>query len=212
MPFWKTKIFKILVLIFAAQIIVWLILGSIGYNKACGAIKKFEEDYKKVSETDKFKEHLSKTKNTKKAFFLILEGGNYNSGTLEITNNINLETIEKASSASDLFVFEPSDFTKILPNVGFLTRIGFIFKQNHPIVAIYKACKIFEEELNQHTKDKERSFVVLEMIDDKKINIYKLHMKNTENKFRGRMIDLTFASAKINDKICVVSDYITYIV
>ncbi|TBU05905.1 hypothetical protein CWI36_0555p0010, partial [Hamiltosporidium magnivora] len=128
------------------------LIESNGLNKETDAIKKFEEDYKKVSETDKFKEHLSKTKSTNKAFFLILEGfkifwivdpkddiinikkpnatqgGNYNSGTLEITNNINLETIEKASSASDLFVFEPSDFTKILPNVGFLTRIGFIFK------------------------------------------------------------------------------------
>ncbi|TBU05906.1 hypothetical protein CWI36_0555p0020 [Hamiltosporidium magnivora] len=235
MSFWRTKTFRISTIIVLGLIIVGLLIGGIGYYKATNAIKDFERDFKNVSKTEQFKNHLSKVKNANIAFFLILEGfkifwivdpkdniikifkKNEALGTdktpkqFQINYSMDLQKIERASNFLDLFSFEQSGFTKILPNLGFLAKIGLKFKRKHSIKDIYNAVKIFDNELNRQLNFKQRTFLVLEIIGVKNIIVYKLHMKHGENTFLGVSTALTFESLKINDEVYFVSDFITYI-
>ncbi|TBU02141.1 hypothetical protein CWI38_0549p0010 [Hamiltosporidium tvaerminnensis] len=145
MSFWRTKTFRISTIIVLGLIIVGLLIGGIGYYKATNAIKDSERDFKNVSKTEQFKNHLSK------------------------------------------------------------------FKRKHSIKDIYNAVKIFDNELNRQLNFKQRTFLVLEIIDVKNIIVYKLHMKHGENTFLGVSTSLTFESLKINDEVYYVSDFITYI-
>ncbi|TBT98072.1 hypothetical protein CWI36_2553p0010, partial [Hamiltosporidium magnivora] len=73
MSFWSTKTFRISTIIVLGLIIVSLLIGGIGYYKATNAIKDFERDFKNVSKTEQFKNHLSKVNNANIAFFLVFE-------------------------------------------------------------------------------------------------------------------------------------------
>ncbi|TBU18889.1 hypothetical protein CWI38_0223p0020 [Hamiltosporidium tvaerminnensis] len=209
MSFWRTKTFRISTIIVLGLIIVGLLIGGIGYYKATNAIKDFERDFKNVSKTEQFKNHLSKVKNANIAFFLILEGFKIFWIVDPKDNIIKIfkknEALGTDKTPKQFQINYSMDLQKIEP------KIGLKFKRKHSIKDIYNAVKIFDNELNRQLNFKQRTFLVLEIIDVKNIIVYKLHMKHGENTFLGVSTSLTFESLKINDEVYYVSDFITYI-
>ncbi|TBU08181.1 hypothetical protein CWI39_0215p0010 [Hamiltosporidium magnivora] len=209
MSFWRTKTFRISTIIVLGLIIVSLLIGGIGYYKATNAIKDFERDFKNVSKTEQFKNHLSKVKNANIAFFLILEGFKIFWIVDPKDNIIKIfkknEALGTDKTPKQFQINYSMDLQKIEP------KIGLKFKRKHSIKDIYNAVKIFDNELNRQLNFKQRTFLVLEIIGVKNIIVYKLHMKHGENTFLGVSTALTFESLKINDEVYFVSDFITYI-
>ncbi|TBU04351.1 hypothetical protein CWI39_0818p0010, partial [Hamiltosporidium magnivora] len=74
MSFWDTQAFKISAVVVLGLILFALIIIIIGYCLAGNVINNFEDDFKNVSETDRFQDHLSKIINTNIAFFWIVKG------------------------------------------------------------------------------------------------------------------------------------------
>ncbi|TBU05619.1 hypothetical protein CWI36_0610p0040 [Hamiltosporidium magnivora] len=211
MSFWDTQAFKISAVVVLGLILFALIIIIIGYCLAGNVINNFEDDFKNVSETDRFQDHLSKIINTNIAFFWIVKGAqivwivdpkdnvikiknkkeNLRNGkkikSLQIDLNITEETLDRANKSFRLFEFDASRFSKILQNFGFL-------------------------ELNKDSRDNQTKMVILENLDFKNITIYKLRRtEDSEYDFEGAVTYLTFEPFQINDKVCVISDFITYI-
>ncbi|TBU04883.1 hypothetical protein CWI36_0701p0010, partial [Hamiltosporidium magnivora] len=107
--------------------------------------------------------------------------------SLQIDLNITEETLDRANKSFRLFEFDASRFSKILQNFGFL-------------------------ELNKDSRDNQTQMVILDNLDFKNITIYKLRRtEDLEYDFEGAVTYLTFEPFQINDKVCVISDFITYI-
>ncbi|KAK1350025.1 hypothetical protein CWI37_0088p0020 [Hamiltosporidium tvaerminnensis] len=236
MSFWDTQAFKISAVVVLGLILFALIIIIIGYCLAGNLINNFEDEVKNVSETERFQDHLSKIINTNIAFFWIVKGAqivwivdpkdnvikiknkkeNLRNGkkikSLQIDLNITEETLDRANKSFRLFEFDASRFSKILQNFGFLVKFGLMFIKNHPVKEIHAAAKMFDKELNKDSRDNQTKMVILENLDFKNITIYKLRRtEDSEYDFEGAVTYLTFEPFQINDKVCVISDFITYI-
>ncbi|TBU12324.1 hypothetical protein CWI38_0803p0020 [Hamiltosporidium tvaerminnensis] len=235
MSFWNTKAFRISAIVVAALLTIFLIIGSIGYSKAGKFIKEFEEDFKRISETDQFKTRITKLKQTNSVLLMMHEvfkfiwilDINKNDKTrekfieaiktkdsfkiFECLAELDRNKVVEAMDLSCLLAFDPEKISKLKPKFGFFATIGFLFRKRHPMKDIYK----ISEKIGIKLKDCEKSALILilflDILDDKKIEISEFDYDKIKHNFDFSSDTFILNPLKRNDKTYISADFIIYL-
>ncbi|TBU00010.1 hypothetical protein CWI37_1143p0010 [Hamiltosporidium tvaerminnensis] len=168
----------------AILVVIGTFIG-IGYAKAGTVLKNFEDDYKKVSESDSFKATLEDFKKVRLADFYIVQCGKFFQSCFvgssqearkvdELLKGKKLDDFQDFANSppsSSRLEIDISKFASVVGDVGFLAKLGFVFRSSGPLKSIRAVSEIINKTIKDDPKEKEIVFVLISLAEDKEIKI-----------------------------------------
>ncbi|TBU01043.1 hypothetical protein CWI37_0823p0010 [Hamiltosporidium tvaerminnensis] len=159
---------------------------GIGYAKAGTVLKNFEDDYKKVSESDSFKAILKDLKDKRLADFVSVKDSKYFQSSF-VGSADEVKTVDEAlrdKKLDDLKSYiddhdpnasiqvDSSKFASVVGDIGFLAKLGFVFRSSGPLKSIRSVSEFINKIIKDDPKEKESMILAfISLADDKEAKI-----------------------------------------
>ncbi|TBU13382.1 hypothetical protein CWI38_0450p0020 [Hamiltosporidium tvaerminnensis] len=160
---------------------------GIGYAKAGTVLKNFEDDYKKVSESDSFKTILKDLNDVKLADFVSVNGAKFFQSNFvssaDEAKNVDEALRDKKPDVLKNFTAAPaaafnrveidtSKFASLVGDIGFLAKLGFVFRSSGPLKSIRSVSECINKIIKDDPKEKESMILAfISLADDKETKI-----------------------------------------
>ncbi|TBU02610.1 hypothetical protein CWI39_1121p0010 [Hamiltosporidium magnivora] len=190
----KTAV-RISLTIFVAIATVFLIIAIIGNKKANSLIEEFPNEFKKDVKLYEFKELSSALRTSKVAAFIAIRNSNegffmfdfeycpeVRDYLLKALDTKDKEFFLKGKRPNEIYKCESVDFeisSKAIANIGFVAKIGFLFKGNQAVKTINEISGFIHKRISKNIKC-EFKLVILSIPDEENVKAYEVIFNQSE--------------------------------